>query len=106
MQRLFLSSFSLLLGVLSLYAFTKISPKVEHSEITFPVMQELQGRVVSLDSVFFRYPYRLEVRGDRVVIEDLHGPDHYYHLYTYPDFRHLHSFGQRGGGAGRNADGG
>ena len=98
MQRLFLSSFSLLLGVLSLYAFTKISPKVDHSEITFPVMQELQGRVVSLDSVFFRYPYRLEVRGDRVVIEDLHGPDYYYHLFSYLDFRYLYSFGHRGVG--------
>ena len=98
MQRLFLSSFSLLLGVLSLYAFTRTCPKAMHSEITFPVTEELQGRVIPLDSVFFRYPYRLEVRGDRVVIEDLHGPDHYYHLYTYPDFRHLHSFGQRGEG--------
>ena len=65
-----LISIVVLLGVLSIYAFTRTSPRAEHSEITFPVMQELQGRVVSLDSVFFRYPYRLEVRGDRVVIED------------------------------------
>ena len=55
MQRLFLSSFSLLLGVLSLYAFTKISPKVEHSEITFPVMKELQGRVLK-NTRLFRQP--------------------------------------------------
>ena len=93
-----LISLAVLLGVLSIYAFTRTSLKAEHSEITFPVMKELQGRVIPLDSVFFRYPYRLEVRGDRVVIEDLHGPDHYYHLFTYPDFRYLHSFGQRGEG--------
>ena len=93
-----LISFSVFLVVVAVYAFTKSSPKPKHSEITFPVKEELQGRVTPLDSVFFRYPYRLEVRGDRVVIEDLHGPDHYYHLFTYPDFRHLHSFGQRGEG--------
>lgn len=93
-----LISFSVFLVVVAVYAFTKSSPKPKHSEITFPVKEELQGRVTPLDSVFFRYPYRLEVRGDRVVIEDLHGPDHYYHLFTYPDFRYLHSFGQRGEG--------
>lgn len=93
-----LISLSFFLVVVAVYAFTKSSPKPEHSEITFPVKEELKGRVIPLDSVFFRYPYRLEVRGDRVVIEDLHGPDHYYHLFTYPDFRHLHSFGQRGEG--------
>ena len=93
-----LISLAVMLVILVLYAFTKISPKAEYSEITFPVNEDLQGRVIPLDSIFFRYPYRLEVRGDRVVIEDLHGPDHYYHLFTYPDFRHLHSFGQRGEG--------
>ena len=88
----------ILLGVMALYAFTRTSPKAIHSEITFPVTEELQGRVIPLDSVFFRYPYRLEAYGDRVVIEDLHGPEYYYHLFTYPDFRYLHSFGKRGQG--------
>ena len=87
-----------LLGVVALYALTSTFPQPVRSEITFPVTEELQGRVVPLDSVFFRYPYRLEVRDDRVVIEDLHGPEYYYHLFTYPDFRYLHSFGQRGEG--------
>ena len=93
-----LISISVFLIVVALYAFTKGSPEAVHSEITFPIKEELQGRVLPLDSVFFRYPYRLEVRGDRVVIEDLHGPDHFYHLFTFPDFRYLHSFGQRGEG--------
>jgi len=87
-----------LLSALALYVFIKTSPKAMSSEITFPVTEELQGRAISLDSVFFRYPYRLEAYGDRVVIEDLHGPDYFYHLFTYPDFRYLHSFGQRGEG--------
>ena len=93
-----LISIVVLLGVFVVYAFTKTSPKAEYSEITFPVTEELQSRVIPIDSVFFRYPYRLEVRGDRVVLEDLHGPDHFYHLFTFPDFRYLHSFGQRGEG--------
>ena len=93
-----LISLSVLLVVVALYAFTKSSSNSEYPEITFPVNEELYGRVIPIDSVFFRYPYRLEVRGDRVVIEDLHGPDHFYHLFTYPDFRYLHSFGQRGEG--------
>lgn len=93
-----LISLSVLLVVMVAYAFTDTSPKTEYSEITFPVSEELQGRVIPIDSVYFRYPYRLEVRGDRVVIEDLHGPDYFYHLFTYPEFRYLHSFGQRGEG--------
>ena len=87
-----------LLVLMAIYACTKTSSKAEHFEITFPVTQELQGRVIPLDTALFRYPYRLEVRGDRVVMEDLHGMDHFYHLFTYPDFRYLHSFGQRGEG--------
>ena len=30
------------------------------------------------------------------MIEDLHGPDYFYHLFTYPEFRYLSSFGKRG----------
>ena len=87
-----------LLSVVAFYAFSKKTQELKYSEITFPVKEELQGRVFPIDSVFFRYPYRLEVRNDRAVIEDLHGPDHFYHLFTYPEFRYLHSFGQRGEG--------
>lgn len=93
-----LISISALLVVVALYAFTKSSSNSEYPEITFPVTEELYGRVIPIDSIFFRYPYRLEVRNDRVVIEDLHGPEYFYHLFTYPDFRYLHSFGQRGEG--------
>ena len=96
MKKLF--GVGILLAVMALYACTKTSSEAEHSEITFSVVEELQGRVVPLDSVMFRYPYRLEAHGDRVVIEDLHGPDHFYHLFTYPDYRYLSSFGQRGEG--------
>ena len=88
----------LLLVVLAFYAFTKITPHMEYPEITFPERLELQGRTIPLDTVLFRYPYRFRVKEDRVIIEDLHGVDHFFHLFTYPDFRYLSSFGQRGEG--------
>lgn len=93
-----LISLIVLLGILSVYAFTKSSFKIEYSEIVFPKTEELKGNVVPLDSALFRYPYRLRVNKDRVVMEDLHGVDHFFHLFTYPDFRYLSSFGQRGQG--------
>ena len=93
-----LISLVILLGILSVYAFTKSSSEMEYSEIVFPKTEELKGNVVPLDSALFRYPYRLRVNKDRVVMEDLHGVDHFFHLFTYPDFRYLSSFGQRGQG--------
>ena len=91
-----LISLCILVGVLVIYAFTLTKHKPQYPEITFPVTEELKGCTIPIDSAMFRYPYRLEVRGDRVVIEDLHGSDHYYHLFSYPDFRYLSSFGNRG----------
>ena len=87
-----------LLVVLGLYAFTKTFSKMEYPEITFPQKEELQGRIVPLDTALFRYPYRFRVKGDRAIVEDLHGVDHFFHLFTYPDFRYLSSFGNRGEG--------
>ena len=81
-----------------LYAFIKGSSSSEYAEIEFPVETQLKGKIVPIDTALFRYPYRLEARKDRTVIEDLHGQDHFYHLFTYPDFRYLSSFGQRGEG--------
>ena len=93
-----LISLIILTVALLLYAFTMISPSNTYSEISFPKKEELLGRVIPIDTVLFRYPYRLEAYGDRVVIEDLHGQDCFYHLFTYPDFRYLSSFGLRGQG--------
>ena len=91
-------SLIVLLIFLSIYALTRTSNEVEYTEIIFPKSEELNGRIVPLDSALFRYPYRIRVNKDRAVIEDLHGMDHYFHLFTYPDFHYLSSFGQRGQG--------
>lgn len=62
----------------------------------FPQEKELEGEIVELDSVFFRYPFRVRVEGDKVIVMDLHGIDYYAHLFQYPSFRYLSSFGRRG----------
>lgn len=89
---------ALFMVVLGLYAFTKTSSKTEYPEIIFLQKEALQGRIIPLDTALFRHPYRFRVKEDRAIIEDLHGIDHYFHLFTYPDFCYLSSFGKRGEG--------
>ena len=62
----------------------------------FPETRELQGEVVTLDTALFRYPFRIRVKDDRTVVMDLHGEGCFCHVFSYPDFRHLSSFGKRG----------
>lgn len=93
-----LLTLALFVVVLAFYAFTKITPHTEYPKITFPEGVELQGQVIPLDTALFRYPYRFRVKENRVIVEDLHGIDHFFHLFTYPDFRYLSSFGNRGEG--------
>ncbi|WP_294629084.1 BF3164 family lipoprotein [uncultured Bacteroides sp.] len=62
----------------------------------FPQEKELKGEVVELDTALFRYPFRIRVEGDKAIVMDLHGSEHYGHLFQYPDFRYLSSFGRRG----------
>lgn len=64
--------------------------------IDFPHEKELKGQVIELDTALLRYPFRIRVEGDRAIIMDLHGMDHYGHLFQYPSFRYLSSFGKRG----------
>ena len=39
----------------------------------FPQEKELKGEIIELDSIFFRYPFRVRVEGDKVIVMDLHG---------------------------------
>ena len=51
----------------------------------FPQVEELKGEIIELDTVLFRYPFRIRVEGDKVIVMDLHGFDNYGHLFQYPD---------------------
>lgn len=62
----------------------------------FPLERELKGEVIELDTALFIYPFRIRVEGDKAIVMDLHGTDHYAHLFHYPTFRYLSSFGKRG----------
>lgn len=65
---------------------------------SFPQERRLQGEAVPLDTALFRYPFRVRVHGNRVAIMDLHGVDHFIHLFSYPGFRYLASCAKRGEG--------
>ena len=62
----------------------------------FPQEKELRGEVIELDTALFRYPFRIRIKGDKAIVMDLHGSEYYGHLFQYPSFRYLSSFGRRG----------
>ncbi len=94
-KQLFL--FLLIGGILVLCLSFRFSKEAE-AETTFPETKVLHGRTIPIDTALFKYPWRIRVNGDRAVVEDLHGPDYFFHLFSYPDFRYLSSFSQRGEG--------
>ena len=87
---------NLLLIPLALASCTS-APREEVSSYTdFPRTLELKGRTVPLDTALFRYPFRIRVQDDKVVVLDLHNEDYFCHAFSYPGFRYLSSFGKRG----------
>ena len=85
--------------LLSLFLFFSCATK-EQKDISFyadfPQEKELKGNTVELDTALFRYPFRIRIEGDKAIVMDLHGADHYYHIFQYPGFKYLNSFGRRG----------
>ncbi|NDW11632.1 hypothetical protein D0T50_01860 [Bacteroides sp. 214] len=62
----------------------------------FPETIQLRSQTIELDTAVFRYPFRIRIAGDRAIVMDLHNIDYYFHLFTYPEFKHLSAFGKRG----------
>ncbi len=62
----------------------------------FPQEKYLKSTIVELDTAIFRYPFRVRIHKDKAVILDLHNTDNFYHLFTYPEFTYLSSFGKKG----------
>ena len=85
-----------LVFLLTFTACTSDSPKDRMLYASFPKEETLHSKVIQLDSVYMRYPFRIHVSGDQAVVLDLHGSDVYCHLFHYPDFHYLSSFGRRG----------
>lgn len=63
---------------------------------TFPQEKAISSQVIPLDTILFRYPFRVTVRDSIAIVMDLHNIDHYFHAFTYPGWKHLVSFGHRG----------
>ncbi len=62
----------------------------------FPETIALKATVVKIDTALFRYPFRIRIANNRAIIMDLHNADYFYHLFNYPGFKYLSSFGKRG----------
>lgn len=62
----------------------------------FPSEKSLYAEIVQLDSVTFRYPFRIFTEDNTLFIMDLHNIDHYFHAYSIPGYKHIASFGKRG----------
>lgn len=62
----------------------------------FPEECHLSARELCIDSVLTQYPFRIRIEGTQAILMDLHGTDYYYHIFSYPDFHYLSSFGKKG----------
>ncbi len=86
----------ILIGISCLSACTS-SPDSHFSRYSdFSKTKALSAQVINLDTILFRYPFRVTVRDSVAVVMDLHNIDHYLHAFTYPGWKHIASFGRRG----------
>ncbi len=86
-----------------LFVFTFFSCTTNIKEIhprykNFSHEEALRSQVIYLDTILFRYPFRIAVRDSFAIILDLHNADHFLHAFTFPEWRHIVSFGRRGNG--------
>ena len=73
------------------------SPTLQNlSYSAFPNEKSITAQEISLDTIFFRYPFRVTVRDSIALVMDLHNTDFYFHTFTYPEWKHIVSFGKKG----------
>ena len=68
----------------------------EQTYSLFPREKNLYAQTLEIDTALFRYPFRIRIEDDTAVVLDLHGMDHFCHVFQYPEFKYLSSFGKRG----------
>lgn len=88
----FISSIILFLFILS--CAEKDKPYSCYTE--FPTEKSLTANKVELDGTRFRYPFRVKIEGDKAILMDIHNMSSYFHLFTYPEYKHVISFGRNG----------
>ena len=91
-------AYILLIGISAIISCTD-SPGPHYPRYsTFPHEKAISARVIELDTALFRYPFRVAVKDSMAIVMDLHNADYYFHAFTYPDWKHIVSFGKRGEG--------
>ena len=87
------------IATLFLGGCNSVSKEVYPRYADFPEVRTLsQAKAISCDSVYLRYPYRVEIKDSLAVILDLHPDNCFFHTFTYPEWRYVTSFGRRGEG--------
>lgn len=85
------------IGIISAFYSCVGSPDSLYPRYTaFPDVKTITAQEISLDTVFFRYPYRVTVRDSVAIVMDLHNDNHYFHVFTYPEWKSIAPFGKRG----------
>ncbi|MBQ8529986.1 MAG: hypothetical protein IJ430_02330 [Parabacteroides sp.] len=64
---------------------------------TFPEERKVTTQEISLQTDF-RYPYRIAIKENMAILMDLHPNEYFYHVYSYPDWQPIATFGKRGEG--------
>ena len=86
----------LLIGISTLISCSGSPDSLYPLYTTFPDEKTVATQETSIDSVFFRYPYRVTVRDSVAIIMDLHNDSHYFYAFTYPGWKPIAPFGKRG----------
>lgn len=85
--------------IIVIFLFFSCSRTVDSSYLLynfFPKEKQLKARIVELDTALFRYPFRIKIKENIAIVMDLHNMDYYYHVFTYPGYKYITSFGKRG----------
>lgn len=88
----------LLIGISTLISCSGSPEPLYPRYAAFPDERTVTTQEISIDSVFFRFPYRVTVKDSIAIIMDLHNDSHYFYSFTYPDWKPIAAFGKRGEG--------
>ena len=62
----------------------------------FPKNDYLIAEKLYLDTALLRYPFRIQIKDSIAIVMDLHPKEYYFHVYSYPKFCYILSFGRLG----------
>ncbi len=82
--------------IASLILIVSCDQKDNNGYTVFEKSFSLTSETIITDSLYLQYPYKIKHRDSTAMILDLHHPEYFYHLFSYPEFKHKYSFGKRG----------